>query len=146
MKINWNPDEHMAKIDALKEKRHFLLNTFSKYQPAKYLEALKLNHQIWELEMEKVSLQYLERLENFNIIDLHGMTIDEAEHILYGVFDYMSNKKIFLESMEIITGRGTLRLYNWVEKNLGFIILDYDYPKYKIQSDINNYRFTIKFT
>ena len=145
MQINWNPEEHDAKISALKDKKIFLLNTPSKYKPAQYLEVLKLNQQIWELEMEKVSNNFLEKLENITYIDLHGKTIDEAEHILFFLFEWMCSNSEIPESMEIITGRGTLRLYNWLEKNLQLIINEYDLPLETIIYNPDNFHFTIKF-
>jgi len=127
MQINWNKLEYENKIQQLREKRKYYF--FQKKHPNLGIAIQKLNHQITTLENQYLFFQFYEKLPNNHSLDLHGYTINQANYILTMFFDYCNN---IPKTMEIITGKGTYKLYNWLEKNLIHILDDFDYKNYNI--------------
>jgi len=140
MKIEWDKKKLKEKIDELREKRKHYFN--QKKHPNLGIAIQKLNHQIQFFENQMIFFEFYEKLENPYVLDLHGFTMNQSNYILTMFFDYCNN---IPKSMEIITGKGTYRLYNWLEKNLTYILEDFGYKNYNLTFDNNFGKCTIIF-
>ena len=140
MKIDWDRDSYEEQIKNLKNKRnHYLCQTKNINLGT---EIRRLNHQIKSLENAVAAYNFLEKLQTNDTLDLHGYTIKETECILFIFFEICDN---IPEKMVIITGKGTYRLYNWLEKNLQLILEDCGFTNYNINCSKDFGQFHIVF-
>lgn len=140
MKIDWDRDNYKKQIKNLKNKRNNYLCQTKNINLG--TEIRRLNHIIKSLENTVTAYIFLEKLQTNDRIDLHGYTVAEAEYILFSFFEICDN---IPEKMVIITGKGTYRLYNWLEKNLQFILEECGFTNYNINYSQDVGRFHIVF-